>query len=71
MQNLTAETIGTEELARLFGVKPESIRHALCQRGHYFGLKPLKRPNRLLAWDRAAAEAILRGERPASSEAPK
>lgn len=40
----------TAELARRFRVKPESIRHALCIRGHYCGLKPRRLPNGRLLW---------------------
>lgn len=59
------EHISTEEVADLFGVQAASIRHALTVRGSYFGLRPVKRPNRFLAWPRSQVDAVLRGERPA------
>jgi DNA-binding GntR family transcriptional regulator len=65
----THTTISTEELAALFGVRPQTVRHALCRHGSYFGLRPRKLPNRLLQWDLAAAEAVRRGERPAAADA--
>lgn len=47
----------TEELARDYGVKPQSIIVALCRKGHYCGLVPRKLPNRYLAWPLAKQEA--------------
>ena len=59
------ETFSTDEVAALFHVLPQSIRHAVTVNGHYLGLRPLKRPNRFLAWPRDQVEAVLRGENPA------
>jgi len=67
----THTTISTDELAALFGVRPQSVRHALSRRGSYLGLRPRKLPNRLLQWDLAAAEAVRRGERPAGDDADR
>lgn len=66
----TTELLSTEQLAMLFHVKPASIRSALCRNGHYFGLVPIRRPNRFLGWRRDEAERLLNGEsiEPASSE---
>jgi hypothetical protein len=60
---MTADYLDTEALAQLLGIKPQTIRSALCRHGHYLGLRPLKLPNRLLRWRAADAERLLRGER--------
>lgn len=54
------KSIGTtSELAELAGVESNTVRHSLCTKGHYLGLKPTKAPNRLLYWDLKAARRIL------------
>lgn len=58
--------LSTDQVAELFGVLPQSVRHALTVKGHYCGVRPLKLPNRFLSWPRAQVEAVLRGERPAA-----
>ncbi len=42
--------LSTNEKAAEIGIKPDTLRHALCTRGHYFGLRPIKGPNRFLRW---------------------
>lgn len=49
----------TEALAQVAGVKPASVRHSYCTRGHYLGLKPVKLPNRLLRWNLTEARRVL------------
>jgi len=49
----------TEALAEVAGVKPASVRHSYCTKGHYMGLKPIKLPNRLLRWNLAEARRVL------------
>lgn len=51
--------LSTEDFAAKFGVKAQSVRHALCQNGHYLGIRPIKLPNRLLRWPADAAAKIL------------
>lgn len=51
----------TEELARRLGLRPQTLRAALCRNGHYFGLRPVKLPNGRLLWP-ADAFAKLTGE---------
>jgi hypothetical protein len=57
------DLINTATLAAMLGVKEQTLRSAICRRGDYYGLRPLKLPNRLLRWSRAEAERLLRGER--------
>ncbi len=40
----------TEELAKLFHIRPGTIRRSLCTRGHYQGLIPIKMGNGRLIW---------------------
>lgn len=52
----------TEELAALMRVKPATIRHGYCLKGHYMGMRPaVKLPNRRLLWDAEQAVALLNG----------
>lgn len=48
----------TEALARVVGIKPQSIRVALCNKGHYYGLRPTKLPNGRLLWPADALERL-------------
>ena len=40
----------TAELAKLMGIKADSVRHSLCLHGHYHGLTPIRLPNGRLVW---------------------
>lgn len=52
----------TEEAAAILKVKPQTLRAALCRDGHYFGVRPIKLPNRMLTWPAEAIERLLSGE---------
>ena len=49
----------TDEAAAILKVKPQTLRAALCRDGHYFGIRPIKSPNRFLLWPAEAIEALL------------
>jgi len=51
----------TEVLAEHLGIKPQTIRAALCRNGHYLGLRPIKMPNRRLLWPAADVTELLSG----------
>ena len=53
--------LSTEQLAELAHVKPATIRTQLCRHGHYCGLRPIKLPNRFLAWPDDSLERLLAG----------
>ena len=53
--------LSTAEFANRFKVKPESVRHSLCTRGHYLGLRPRKLPNGRLMWSAKDADQLLNG----------
>lgn len=48
----------TEELAAALHVEPESIHKARSKNGHYCGVRPVKLPNRRLAWPLDAVKQI-------------
>ena len=52
----------TEQVARVFGIEPQTVRKRWSQTGSYFGLKPIKLPNRRLMWSADAVAKFLRGE---------
>ncbi|GAB6905631.1 conserved hypothetical protein [Desulfosarcina cetonica] len=54
--------ITTKQLADLFSVKGSSIRHSLCVRGHYLGIKPVKLPNGRLMWPKTEANKLFQDE---------
>ncbi|MBS0352415.1 MAG: helix-turn-helix domain-containing protein [Proteobacteria bacterium] len=49
----------TEELARRLGLRPQTLRAALCRNGHYFGLRPAKLPNGHLLWPADSFERLI------------
>ena len=59
---LAARTYNTEQAAAALHIKPQTLRAALCRDGYYFGIRPIKLPNRMLAWPADAIERLLNGE---------
>lgn len=53
--------LSTEVLSARLGGRPkaQSIRAALCRRGEWCGLRPVKLPNGQLAWPDDAVERLL------------
>jgi hypothetical protein len=49
----------TEKLAEELNVKPNTIRSSLCRTGSYMGIRPVKLPNRFLAWPDDAVQRLL------------
>lgn len=49
----------TEELSAELGIGPQSIRKRYSQTGSYFGLRPVKLPNRRLLWPPNPLEKLL------------
>jgi len=47
----------TEALADGLGIKPQTLRAAICRHQHYYGIRPAKLPNGRLLWP---ADAIAR-----------
>jgi hypothetical protein len=58
----------TDELAAGLGLKPQTLRAAICRDGHYCGLRPTKAPNRFLYWPPDSIERLTAGQ--AREEAP-
>lgn len=59
---LAVRTLSTEQAAAALHVKPQTLRAALCRDGVYLGVRPVKLPNRLLAWPAEQIDALTRGE---------
>lgn len=55
---MTNTHLSTETLAQSLGIKPQTLRAALCRNGHYYGIRPVKLPNRLLLWPADALERL-------------
>ena len=55
-------TLSTEQAAAALHIRPQTLRAALCRDGHYFGIRPVKLPNRMLAWPVEAIERVTAGE---------
>lgn len=60
--NNLPQKLTTEELAEVAKVVPQSIRAAVCRKGHWLGLRPVKLANRRLLWDVEEVAAVLNGE---------
>lgn len=52
----------TEALASQLRIKPQTLRAALCRNGHYYGIRPVKMPNRLLLWPADAVARLMAGQ---------
>lgn len=50
--------LSTEALAAGLGIKPQSLRAALCRQGHWCGLRPAKLPNGRLLWPGDSIERL-------------
>lgn len=61
MQTLSASKkhLTTSEAAERLGLKPATMRHNLCKKGHCMGLKPSKMPNGRLLWELADIERLF------------
>ncbi|WP_207308678.1 hypothetical protein [Marinobacter caseinilyticus] len=59
----------TEEVAMRYGVQPGSIRASLCRKGHWCGIRPIKLPNRFLAWPADVVDQLLAGAPTGSQKA--
>lgn len=52
----------TDIASAILGVRAQTMRASLCRDGHYFGVRPVKRPNRYLGWPADEIDALARGE---------
>lgn len=49
----------TKEFAQRLNIDQRAVRNRLSAEGHYFGIRPLKGPNRLLYWPESAINELL------------
>lgn len=52
----------TNQTATAFGVVPHTLRVALCKRGEYLGIRPVKLANGRLLWPAAEVDAVALGK---------
>jgi len=65
-----ARNFSTEEFAAQLKVKPQTIRAGYCRDGVYFGVVPIKLPNRRLLWPADEVAALIAG-RPVKADPEK
>lgn len=58
-QGVTTSRLTTEEAAICLRVKAQTLRAALCRDGHYFGVRPVRAPNRFLLWPADEVRGLL------------
>jgi hypothetical protein len=58
---LEQRPLTTEQFAILVGVLPQTLRRAVCTTGSYFGVRPVKLPNRRLVWPHNSLELLAGG----------
>lgn len=61
MQKQAIEGYTTIEAAKLFAVRPNTLRVALTKTGHYFGIRPTKLVNGRLLWPKEQVVARQAG----------
>lgn len=59
----------TEALADGLGIKPQTLRAAICRHQHYYGIRPAKLPNGRLLWPADAIARLTAGTAPQQAEA--
>ncbi|WP_295431131.1 hypothetical protein [uncultured Thiodictyon sp.] len=60
----------TEQTAGILLAKPNTLRVALCERGEYLGIRPVKLANRRLLWPADQVDAVARGESAQAATVP-
>ncbi|GAB1425535.1 hypothetical protein MASR2M16_27690 [Thauera terpenica] len=54
--------LDTAEAAERLRIRPQTLRRALCLKGHYYGMRPTKLPSGRLLWDSADLDRLTAGE---------
>lgn len=53
----------TKQFADALGITPDTLRRALCVGGSYFGVIPIKMPNRRLIWPTEGRDRLVYGRK--------
>lgn len=62
----------TEQFAQSINVETRTVLKRVSKTGHYFGVRPIKGPNRLLYWpDDAEDQFFLNAGEPQNAKPPK
>lgn len=67
---LLPDLLTTEELAALLGVRAQTVRKGHSQDGEYFGVMPVKLPNKRLGWPRSEVEKMMRAATETEADRP-
>lgn len=61
MKAKTTELLTTDEAAEMLGISAQTMRAYMCRNKtrDYYGVEPIKLPNRMLRWRREELEAKL------------
>ena len=54
--------LSTEQFADRYLVAPQTVRKQLSQSGSYFGVRPLRLPNRKLLWPSDSLQSLVAKE---------
>ena len=58
----TTRTLSTDKAAAVLHIRAHTLRAAHCRDGAYFGVRPIKAPNRMLFWPAEQIERLIAGE---------
>ncbi|WP_295455247.1 monooxygenase [uncultured Thiodictyon sp.] len=64
----TPRHYSTDDASRVLAVKSNTLRTALYQQHHYFGIRPTKLPNGKWLWPADQVDALARGEVPRAQD---
>jgi len=56
------ELLTTAEFAAAQRCSPQTVRKNLCNKGHHYGIRPMKQPSGRLLWRMSDLEKLLNGE---------
>lgn len=59
---ITPKGLTTDQFAEQIKIKPQTLRAAVCRHGAYFGIRPIKMPNRRLLWPVDSAVRLMEGK---------
>ena len=58
MSQLLAKLLSTNDFAAALGIKPGTVRSHVSRFGSYYGIRPVKMPNRLMLWPKSSVEQL-------------
>lgn len=52
------QLLNTNDFAKSLGIKSGTVRSHVSRFGSYYGIRPIKMPNRTLLWPKSAVEQL-------------